>query len=142
MSADEDAVLQNNTHMPWGDANMCLWIMKQLAQEGRWHMVEPFFNLPGRPLDIRTVNQRLESGNYANAANFQSELQGIPTSFLTETLSRAREKASDLLQELPTLFKRRQMQDTRLRKRSQQQQQPPPSQQPQQQQQQQEQQQG
>ncbi|KAH0400983.1 hypothetical protein KCU89_g4631, partial [Aureobasidium melanogenum] len=122
--------------MPRGDSNFALWIMKQLAAEGRWHMVEPFYNIGGQALDIRTVNQRLEDGNYANAADFQSELLSIPTKFLTKGLSRASEKASDLLQELPTLFKRRQLQDTLLRKRSQQQQQPPqqPPQHPQQQQ--------
>ncbi|KAG9711675.1 hypothetical protein KCU73_g17111, partial [Aureobasidium melanogenum] len=129
-------VAANNPHMPPGDSNFALWIMKQLAAEGRWHMVEPFYNIGGQALDIRTVNQRLENGNYANAADFQSELLSIPTRLLTKDLSRASEKASDLLQELPTLFKRRQLQDTLLRKRSQQQQQPPqqPPQHPQQQQ--------
>ncbi|KAG9856076.1 hypothetical protein KCU98_g1649, partial [Aureobasidium melanogenum] len=107
--------------------------MTQLATEGRWHMVEPFYNLGGQVLDIRTVNQRLESGNYASAANFQSQLLSIPTSFLAKGSSRAHEKASDLLQELPTLFKRRQLQDTLLRKRTQQQQQPQQQQQQQQQ---------
>lgn len=127
--------------MPWGDANFAFWIMRQLATEGRWHMVEPFYSLNGNQIDIRTVNQRLESGNYANAADFQRELLNIPESFLKGDPSRAREKASDLLQELPTLFKGRQLQNTLLRKKNQQQQQSQSQSQSQQQQQQQHQQQ-
>lgn len=123
MSTDKRAVELNNAHMPWGDSSFALWIMTQLATERRWHMVEPFYNLGGQELDIRTVNQRLEGGNYASAANLQSELISIPTSFLKKGSSRAHEKASDLLQELPILFKRRQWQDTLLKKRIQQEQQ-------------------
>ncbi|CAD0098697.1 unnamed protein product [Aureobasidium mustum] len=124
---DQDTVVQNNTHMTrFGDSNFCVWVMKQLNTVGRWHMVEPFVRLPGQMLDVQTINQRLHSGGYPDAATLQQELLSIPTNWLKNNSGQNRRhaKANDLLLELPALFRSRNRVDNAHR-RSQQQQQPP-----------------
>lgn len=123
---DEDAILQNNTHMTrFGDANFCLWIMKQLKPVARWHMVEPFIRLPGQTVDIQTINQRLQTGGYPDAATLQEELLSIPADWLKNNAGQTHRhvKANDLLLELPALFRSRNRVDNAYRRS--QQQQPP-----------------
>lgn len=117
MTVDQDGVLQNNAHMPRNDAAFCVWVLRQLYTTERSHMVEPFYHVgSGRP-DMRTVYQRLESGQFANAAEFEEALMSVPLACLYNGkkpwdppvhYTRGQQgKASDLVLELPKRFKGR-----------------------------------
>ena len=109
ISVDEAAVLRNNAHMPQNDAAFCVWILAQLHNKD-YDMVEPFFILGSGLLDIRTLYQRLENGGFGNAAEFQTALVSIPTSYLerySTYQSRVHTQATNLLLELPERFAQR-----------------------------------
>lgn len=100
MPPDEAAVLRNNPHMPQNDAAFCVWVLSQLHNSERYDMVEPFYILGDRLLDIRTAYQRLESGHYVDAAEFQRALFSIPTEYLEQypgNHTLVHEKANNLL---------------------------------------------
>ncbi|KAK6001172.1 hypothetical protein QM012_003255 [Aureobasidium pullulans] len=127
---DERTIMKNNAHMTnFGDANFCVWIMKQLVTVARWHMVEPFIRLPDPWVDLHSINQRLHTGGvssgYPDAATFQEDLLSIPINWLQHNSGQTHRhaKANDLMLELPALFRSRNRVDNAYR-RSQQQQSP------------------
>jgi hypothetical protein len=111
--------------MPQNDAAFCAWVLRQLYNTERYHMVEQFYNLASGLLDMNTVYQRLQDGSFADAAEFEEKLVSVPTEFLKEypILTRQHEKASAFLLDLPGLFKQRNRWENQRRRNQQRQQQ-------------------
>jgi hypothetical protein len=110
--------------MPQNDAAFCVWVLQQLYNTERDHMVEPFFIVGQNLPDMRTLYRRLENGSFADAAEFETELFSIPTTYLGRhpgQHTRVHEKANALLLDLPKRFKGRNAWKNRRRRSSQQQ---------------------
>jgi hypothetical protein len=115
--------------MPHNDAAFCTWVLRQLYDTDRNHMVEPFYIVRNGRADMRTVYQTLENGGFANAAEFERGLSSVPAGCLVGGPTRVhytraqQEKVGDLSLALLDRFKQRNRWES-TRRRSQQQHQP------------------
>jgi hypothetical protein len=110
---EDQLILRNNAHMPHNDAAFYTWVLRQLYNTERYHMVEPFYIVGNGQPDMRTVYQNLENGGFANAAEFERGLNSVSAGYFeknktgTHYSSAQQEKVDDLSLALPDCFKQR-----------------------------------